>query len=55
MAISCCSTPHNEYSHAFGDTAEILNTENLQLPYWILNFDEISGVLIDENQTDSEV
>ncbi len=47
--------PHNEYSHAFGDTAEILNTENLQLPYWILNFDEIRGVLIDENQTDSEV
>ncbi len=47
--------PHNEYSHAFGDTAEILNTENLQLPYWILNFEEIRGVLIDENQIDAEV
>jgi uncharacterized protein len=47
--------PHNEYSHAFGDTAETLNTDNLQLPYWILNFEEIRGVLIDENQIDAEV
>ena len=47
--------PHNEYSHAFGDTAEILNTENLPLPYWILNFEEIRGILIDGRQADAEV
>jgi DNA helicase HerA-like ATPase len=33
--------PHNEYSKAFGDRAEILNTETMELPYWLLNFDEL--------------
>lgn len=46
--------PHNEYEQAFGDMAEILNTENLQLPYWLLNFEEICGVLIDSGRLDSE-
>ena len=38
--------PHNEYASAFGDKAELLNPSNLQLPYWLLNFDEIAHVLI---------
>ena len=36
--------PHNEYSHAFGDAAEVITTENLQLPYWLLNFEEMTEV-----------
>jgi uncharacterized protein len=38
--------PHNEYAAAFGDTAELLNPANLELPYWLLNFEEISHILI---------
>jgi DNA helicase HerA-like ATPase len=38
--------PHNEYATAFADKAELLNPSNLQLPYWLLNFEEIAHVLI---------
>jgi DNA helicase HerA-like ATPase len=38
--------PHNEYASAFADKAELLNPSNLQLPYWLLNFEEIAHVLI---------
>ncbi len=37
--------PHNEYSAAFGDAAEIITPENLQLPYWLLNSEELVEVL----------
>jgi len=38
--------PHNEYGPAFGDSAELLNPGNLQLPYWLLNFEEIEHILL---------
>ena len=38
--------PHNEYAGAFADRAELLNPSNLQLPYWLLNFEEIGHILI---------
>jgi DNA helicase HerA-like ATPase len=38
--------PHNEYAAAFTDKAELLNPSNLQLPYWLLNFEEIAHILI---------
>ena len=38
--------PHNEYGSAFADMAELLNPSNLQLPYWLLNFEEISHILV---------
>lgn len=31
---------HNEYGASFKDRAEIVDTTNLQLPYWLLNFEE---------------
>jgi DNA helicase HerA-like ATPase len=37
--------PHNEYATAFGDRAEVLHTDTLELPYWLLNFDELMEVL----------
>lgn len=37
--------PHNEYTKAFGDRAEILDTKTLELPYWLLNFSELMEVL----------
>jgi hypothetical protein len=38
--------PHNEYAAAFGDLSEIFNVDNLQLPRWLLDFEEAAGVLI---------
>jgi len=38
--------PHNEYASAFGPLAEVLNVDNLQLPFWLLDFEEAAGVLV---------
>jgi uncharacterized protein len=37
---------HNEYATAFGDRAEIVNVNNLQLPFWLLDFEEAVEVLV---------
>ena len=36
---------HNEYSRAFGSAAERLDTESLELPYWLLTFEEIVEIV----------
>ena len=48
--------PHNEYTRAFDGLAEVVTPENLQLPYWLLNFEEMVEVLCsqDENSRSSE-
>jgi uncharacterized protein len=38
--------PHNEYSEAFGEMADVITVDNLQLPLWLLNFEEAAKVLI---------
>jgi len=38
--------PHSEYAAAFGDRAEIINFANLDLPYWLFTFEEITQVVI---------
>lgn len=38
--------PHNEYARAFGDRAELIDIANLQLPLWLLNFEEAVRVLV---------
>ena len=40
--------PHNEYATAFAEWGEVVSPRNLQLPYWLLNFEEIVEVLIGE-------
>lgn len=42
--------PHNEYAAAFGGKAEAIHLSNLQLPYWLLNFEELVEVVIGQNQ-----
>lgn len=37
--------PHNEYATSFGDMAEVVTTENLELPIWLLNSEEAEEVL----------
>lgn len=34
--------PHDEYSSAFQGNADCITPRNLQLPYWLLSFEEIS-------------
>jgi len=38
--------PHGEYSAAFKDCGELFNVDNLQLPYWLMNFEEHCEVFI---------
>jgi hypothetical protein len=38
--------PHGEYARAFADTGMIFNVDNLELPYWLLNFEEHCEVLL---------
>ncbi len=38
--------PHSEYAPAFGDQAELITPDNLNLPYWLLTFEEVVEVLI---------
>jgi DNA helicase HerA-like ATPase len=45
---------HNEYGRAFADCAEILGPGSLELPYWLLNFEEIREILIGSVQQDRE-
>lgn len=37
---------HNEYSPVFGDRAEVLTPETLELPYWLLTFEELVEVIV---------
>lgn len=32
--------PHNEYSRAFGSKAEVIDPTTMNLPHWLLNFEE---------------
>lgn len=47
--------PHNEYATAFSEWAEVINPRNMQLPFWLLNFEEIVEVLISDNSRKAEI
>jgi uncharacterized protein len=51
--------PHGEYSAAFKSCGEIFNVDNLQLPYWLLNFEEHCEVLLttqgQDRQRDADI
>ena len=38
--------PHNEYARAFGQLAEVVSVDNLQLPLWLFDFEEAVGALV---------
>jgi DNA helicase HerA-like ATPase len=49
---------HREYAHAFQDMAEVISPANMNLPFWLLNFEEIVEILIGQQpnrDTDVEV
>ncbi len=51
--------PHNEYAHAFGDVAEVIDPDTLELPYWLLTLEEMVEVALsskgDERAADAAV
>ena len=49
---------HREYSQSFKGSAEVITPDNLNLPFWLLNFDEIVEILIGQQinrEADTEV
>jgi DNA helicase HerA-like ATPase len=38
--------PHNEYATAFPEWGEVISPRNMQLPFWLLNFEELIEVVI---------
>ncbi|MEO1729852.1 MAG: DUF87 domain-containing protein [Pseudomonadota bacterium] len=51
--------PHGEYAAAFRTTGQILDVSNLQMPYWLMNFEEHCEVLLksggNERQVDMDI
>ncbi len=51
--------PHGEYSSAFRQTGQILDVSNLQMPYWLMNYEEHCEVLLsssgNERQIDADI
>ena len=51
--------PHGEYSAAFRKTGQIFDVSNLQMPYWIMNFEEHCEVFLtsegSERQVDADI
>jgi hypothetical protein len=46
--------PHGEYSAAFKNCGELFNVDNLQLPYWLMNFEEHCEVLLTTHGSDRQ-
>jgi DNA helicase HerA-like ATPase len=44
--------PHGEYSAAFRNTGTIFDVSNLQMPYWLMNFEEHCEVLLRSSGND---
>ncbi len=42
---------HGEYGPAFVDTGNIVRINELELPYWLMNFDELIEIFVDENES----
>ena len=51
--------PHGEYAAAFRNIGVILDVSNLQMPYWLMNFEEHCEVLLtgkgNERQVDADI
>ena len=51
--------PHGEYPEAFRDVGHLLDVSNLQMPYWLMNFEEHCEVFVTmtggERQVDTDI
>ena len=46
--------PHGEYSAAFRHTGMLLDVSNLQMPYWLMNFEEHCEVFVTSSGADKQ-
>jgi len=42
---------HGEYTTAFGDYAEVISAADLELPYWLMNSEELLGLMVDRSES----
>ncbi len=47
--------PHGEYAAAFASTGTIFNVDNLNLPYWLMNFEEHCEVFVTTEGAEREI
>lgn len=47
--------PHNEYATAFKEWGEVISPRNMQLPFWLLTFEELVEVLIGDPERKAEI
>jgi DNA helicase HerA-like ATPase len=50
--------PHGEYAASFGEKAEVITPDKLNLPFWLLTFDEICEIFVGQHphrDTDIEI
>lgn len=42
---------HGEYAQAFGDEAEVISAAEIEMPYWLMNAEELLGLMIDRAES----
>ncbi|SFJ97347.1 ATP-binding protein [Methylophaga sulfidovorans] len=42
---------HGEYSAAFGDEADVISGNDIELPYWLMNSEELLGLMVDRSES----
>jgi len=45
---------HGEYAAAFPDDVMLIDADKVELPYWVLDFDEFQDLTIDMNETNAK-
>ncbi len=46
--------PHNEYARSFPSDSIVLNSDNLELPYWMFKFEEIADIIYSGRKPNSD-
>ena len=42
---------HGEYASAFGDEADVISGADIELPYWLMNSEELLGLMVDRSES----
>jgi DNA helicase HerA-like ATPase len=42
---------HGEYGSTFGDDADVISAVDLELPYWLMNSEELLGLMVDRSES----
>lgn len=42
---------HGEYASAFGDGVDVISGSDIELPYWLMNSEELLGLMVDRSES----